>query len=325
MHSKKGFVEIQFNWIFVLISGAIILIIFTGIIINQKDISQTSIDVLILKNLDAVLSGSESSTGTVNVFSVPNTKINFGCNGYSIGGVAEQSNINIFAPSFLEGDSIVSMTAGWNVPYKVTNLVYVTNTKIRYIFIGSSDFAKDIFEMIPDEIRNDGYTNVDVIENENDDHSRIIFFDQDPEFPVNLYGTSVTALKVSGDENKGTVEFFDSVDNEFVNEGTSYYIGESTLLGAVFSDNLDSYSCVMENVFEKLNAVSQVYERKINNLRSIYEDQQCGEFYDPGSITSIKEASTTFNQLNIDRIAANANNLELQNKQLQSISCVMIY
>jgi len=68
MHSKKGVVDIQFNWIFVLISGAILLIIFTGIIINQKDISQTSIDVLVLKNLNAVLAGSEVSTGTVNVF-----------------------------------------------------------------------------------------------------------------------------------------------------------------------------------------------------------------------------------------------------------------
>ena len=325
MHSKKGFVEIQFNWIFVLISGAVILILFTGIIINQKDISQTSIDVLILKNLDAVLSGSESSTGTVNVFSVPNTKINFGCGSYSIGDVTGQSNINIFAPSFLEGDSIVSMTAEWNAPYKVTNLVYVTNPRIRYIFIGSSDFARDIFETIPDEIRNDGYTNVDVIENENDDHVRIIFFDQDPDFPVNLYGTSVTALKVSGNEEKGTIEFFYSENNNFVSEGTSYYIGESALLGAVFSDNLDGYSCVMENVFDDLNVVSRVYEKKINNLRSIYDGQKCEKFYDPGSIITIKEASATFNQLNIDRITANANNLGLQNKILQSISCALIY
>ncbi len=36
---KKGAIEIQFNWLFVLIVGAVILIIFSGIIIKQKNIS----------------------------------------------------------------------------------------------------------------------------------------------------------------------------------------------------------------------------------------------------------------------------------------------
>jgi len=258
-------------------------------------------------------------------FSVPNTKINFGCSGYSIGNVAEQSNVNVFAPSVLEGDSIISMTAAWKVPYKVTNLVYVTNPKIRYIFVGSSDFANDIFEMIPDEIRNDGYTNANIIENENDDHVRIIFFDQDPVFPSSLVGISVTALKVSGDKNKGTIEFFASLDDEFVSEGTSYYVGESVLLGAIFSDNLDSYSCVMENVFSKLDTVSQVYEMKINNLRLIYEDQPCGGFYDPGSITTIKEASGAFSQSNLEIIDSNIRNLQNQNNEIKKLSCPLIY
>ena len=38
---KKGF-EIQFNWIFVLVAGTAILLFFSGIIIKQKDVSETT-------------------------------------------------------------------------------------------------------------------------------------------------------------------------------------------------------------------------------------------------------------------------------------------
>ena len=74
MRSKKGVVEIQFNWMFVLIAGAIILALFIGIILRQKGISETTTNALILNNLDAVLSGSEVSVGTVNVVKMPEAK-----------------------------------------------------------------------------------------------------------------------------------------------------------------------------------------------------------------------------------------------------------
>ena len=52
MNSKKGVIEVQFNWIFVLIIGSVILILITGVVIKQKNISETSKNTLILKNLD---------------------------------------------------------------------------------------------------------------------------------------------------------------------------------------------------------------------------------------------------------------------------------
>ena len=325
MSSKKGFVEIQFNWIFVLISGAIILILFAGIILDQKNISQVSTDVLIIKNLDAILSGSEVSTGTVNVFTIPNTKIEFECDVYSIGEVSGQFNMDVFAPSVLEGNSIISMTLGWNVPYKISNLVYLTNPNIRYVFVGNSEFSRNIFNLIPDEAKKDIYNEINEITNKNDGQVIIVFFDQNPEFPENLNNNPVTALKVTGNEDKGTLEFFNSENNKFVSRGTSYYLRGPTLLGAVFSDDLDNYDCVMENVFEKLNVVSQVYERRSGSLMLKYKDQQCEQYYDPGSIKTIKEASSTFSQSSINIIDADAKNLELQNKQAQLFSCHMIY
>jgi len=229
---------------------------------NQKDTSKISINTLILRNLDSVLSSSEISTGTVNVVKIPNSKIEFECNRFSVDGISKQlDGMNVFAPSILEGNSIISITRGWGIPYLVSNLVYLTNPRIRYVFVGN-DFAEDIHKSLPSEISKDYYNNFNTIKNKNDEEIRIVFFDQVPEVPSGFEGEKVTALKVSGDKYKGSVEFFDVEDNKFVNKGTSYYIRESTLLGAIFSDDIENYECVMENVFEKLNVVSQVYERK---------------------------------------------------------------
>jgi len=325
MRLKRGMIGLQFNWIFILVSGAIILILFTGIVMNQKDTSKITTNTLILRNLVTILSSSEVSTGTTYSIKLPKTKIKYECNKFSIDGISKQiDGMNVFAPSALVSNNIISMTLDWNIPYKVTNLIYLTNPSIRYVFV-SDNFAKDIHDALPSGVSKDYYNNLNAIKNKNDDEVRIVFFGQVPAFPSSLEGAKVTALGVNGVKDKGSVEFFDVEDNKFVNKGKSYYIRESILLGAIFSDDIEIYECVMKNVFEKLNVVSQVYERKTDSLMLMYKDQQCEQFYDPGSIEMIKESSVIFSHSNINIIDINAKNLKLQNKQSQLFSCPSIY
>src|SRR3989338_411247 len=120
MKFKKRAVEIQFNWLFVLIIGAIILILFSGIIMRQKNISETSKNVFLLNNLDAIFSGSEVSQGTVNIVKIPETKIEFRCNRYSIGKLSKQLQVmNVFPHSVLEGNQLIAMTLDFSIPYRV--------------------------------------------------------------------------------------------------------------------------------------------------------------------------------------------------------------
>ena len=327
MRLKRG-VGIQFNCIFVLIVCAILLTLFIGNIQKQKSISVLSTNVVILNSLGFILSSSAVIGGTVNVVEIPKTRIEFECNKISIGSVSKQLNgMNIFAPRVLDDNNIITMTLDWNVPYRAANFLYLTSAKIRYIFVGNSSFARDIFEMIPDEINNDGYTNVDVIEDENDDSVRLIFFNRDPEIPSNLkeIREGITALKVDGDEDKGKVEFFDFVGDKFESRGISYYFRESGLLGAIFTDNLETYECAMKNSFDGLRVVSQVYEKKTNNLGLYYGNEQCAQNYYSGFIVEIKEASSTFSQSSINEISEAMKNLEEQNKKIQEESCIPIY
>jgi len=344
MKSKRGIVEIQFNWIFVLIVGAIILTLFTAIIMKQKNASEISTNILILNSIDAILAGSEVSTGTTNVVRLPKTKIEFDCNSYSIGTVTKQINImNIFTPSVLEDNTLISMTLDWSIPYRVTNFVYLTNPKIRYVFVGDTSYSDNIFRMIPEKIRGEEaiHDSIQDIQNKNDDRVRIIIFDDriGEGFPIpnslsNMIKGSVTALKVSDNVDSGEIEFFNSKDNNFESVGTSYYIGNETLLGAIFTDDLGIYNCVMKNAFKKLNIVSEIYENKRTPIKDEYGrlgNQACKKFYkdDTGRI------SDNFKKLSIlsfpqsasgaEEIVKIADNIKGYNEEAKQLSCALIY
>lgn len=333
MRLKRGVIDIQFNWIFVLISGAIILLLFIGMITRQENLSGTYTNTLVLNNLDAVLSGHEISTGTVNVVKIPEIRLEFGCDKYSVDGISKQLDaMNVFAPSVLEGNNMISTTLGFSMPYKVTNLMYLTNPKIRYVFVGDSGFAREIFETMPDEIRNDGYTNTQAIQDENDDNVRIIFFDQDPEIPESLAAMkgTLTALKVDGNHDTGTLEFFDLGNNEFVSKGITHYIKDSTLLGAVFTDDINVYNCIMENTIKKLNIVSKVYEGKIDKIKDGYSSEPindtCRQFYEDIAIyDDLTVLSSSGFDSSLQTIINAANEIEMKNSDAGKLSCLLIY
>ena len=339
MYSKKGVIEVQFNWIFVLIVGFIIIAIFTTIIVSLRETNQASTNVMVLNKLDAILSGSETSAGTINkVERLPKTKIEFVPNGYISGTFSKQFKaLNVFTPSVLEGTSIITMTLEWSVPYRVTNFLYLTNNKIRYVFVAKDNyFADEIYEMIPEGINKDKYVEVSDIRNKDDDMVRIIFFDDDiisgvtqiPPSLNNMKKGTITALKITDDEAIGIIDigelyFFEVKNDKFEYVDKSYYIKEETLLGAIFTDDIEIYNTVMESAFKKLNIVSQVYEKKTENLGSCH-----GYDYYPKALSDIGTiigGSNTFSLPNIENIVTAAEDLEIQNKNLLKKSCPLIY
>lgn len=337
MKYKRGAIEIQFNWIFVLIIGAVILILFSSIILRQKNISEASQNVLILNNLDAILSGSEVSQGTVNIVKIPETRIEFKCNVFSIGGFSEQLDVmNVFTPSTLEGNRLITMTLDFSMPYRITNMIYLTNSKYRYVFIDDNNFAQQINDLMPDETFSEIFSGVNDADYRGENKVRLILFDNfitDGSFvPINfrfIPDNDITALNVNGNPESGKIEFFRKKDTHFESIGTYDYIGQESLLGAIFSDDPEIYTCVMDNVFEKINIVTQIYIEKTKKIKELYSGNRCANFpndlYDQQNLNTILSSSSSFSTQNIVDILDAAVNLKEQNKQAQLQSCATIY
>lgn len=332
MKNKKGVFELQFNWIFVMAVGAIILIFFSIIVLNQRDIAEKSTSNIISRNLGGILTGSEVSRRTVNIVGIPDVKIEFECNLYRIGNIPKRFGLSsIFPPKKLESNRLITITQDWNLPYRVTNLLYLSSPKIRYIIVGDSDFAKEIFKSIPNETNKDIYGPSDDIPNKGDNQVKMIFVDGSALLPVsfvNMPKGTVAAIKINnGDRDKGEITFFEAEGVSFDNKGTSYYIRMPTLLGAVFAGNKELYECSMENSFKKLNIVSQVYKSKTNGLYSYYQsnNDDCSQHHDDTYIMEIIQESEDFNTADADVIDTAAKNLEEQNRQAEHLSCVLVY
>lgn len=336
---KKAQFEIQFNWIFVLAAGAVILLFFSVAMFKQKSVSEQTTNLAVLRNLEAIITGAEVSTGTVNFLDTPKIEIDFECNQHRIGSASKRFEIiSVFAPYSIKSNKMITWTLDWNLPYRVTNFLYLTSPNIRYILVGDDDLARDMNKTMPKELNKElvKVSELWEIENENDDKVRFVFFNINVDNSViqefkKMKDEDVTALKVGTNGEIGTIEFFEKEGNIFSAKGTSYYLKKPSLIGAVFTDDVEMYNCVMNNAFKKLNIVTEIYKKKTEDLQSSYGTSSCATYHTLENIDDISRyainiiTSREFNLPKLESINLASKALEQQNKQAQLHSCALIY
>ncbi len=245
--SKKAF-ELQFNWIFVLVAGAAILLFFATVIVKQKNISEASTKTTVLKSIGAIITGASVTIDTTKIENIPYSEISFECNRVSVGGVSKTyQNLVLFSPSSIMGGKFIWQTSAFGVPYRATNLLYITSPQLRYIIIGNSNLASEINKSLPSALKKEFYQSKPAIKNDNNYKARFIVFENIDVNGIDLKNlekmpdSDVAAIKIDGNNEKGTLEFYQKNGNSWLKKGTSVYIGKSSLIGAVYADTLEMY------------------------------------------------------------------------------------
>ena len=343
MKNKKAF-EVQFNWIFVLVAGAAILILVSFIIFKQKNIFEASIDSIALRSIESIVAGTSVSSETSSVITVPDLSIQIDCGKISIGKISKQyPRMVLFSPSLIKGSKIIAQTLSFSAPYKSSNLLFMTSTQARYILVGSSSLMKSINKSLPSEMNKEVLLsyNPSLIKNSNNYKVQLIF-DNLASTPVlppllsNMPAGDLSALNILGDLNKGTIEFYENNGNSFVKKATSSYLGKTALIAAVYADDKEHYECNMKNVFAKHEIVSEVYYNRINNFitNPIYNpliSSDCKTVYSDSVdfLSGIKGESgnlaSSISESNRNNLANAADSLKTQNKDAQKYSCPTIY
>lgn len=341
MKHKKAF-EIQFNWIFVLIAGAAILIIFTLVIFKQRSLSESSTNSIALRSMESVIEGTSVSTDTSSLIAVSDLSIEVDCGKISIGKISKQyPRLVLFSPSSIKGSKIIAQTLSFSAPYKSSNLLFMTSQQIKYILIGDSALIKSINKSLPSEINKENFSSYDPskIRNSNNYKVRFVFDNLDvsplglPPSLSRMPDGDVSALKITGNLDKGSVDFYENRAGSFVSKGTSYYIGKAALIGTIYADTLEHYECNMKNVFAKHSIVSDVYSGRRTALRQASINGECNTVYDGvisylntiSSISNTLAGTPSLSQSNINIITGASESLSIQNKEAQKFSCPMIY
>ncbi len=151
---KTGAIEIQFNWIFVLIIGALIITFFVMIAQKQKQVSDQSLAADILSDMELLFTGQGVAVGREDVLEIPNIPIDVSCTDFSIMGIPKELGAAIlFSPSRIEAEDLVTWTLSWDVPFKAANFMYMTGADDKYyVVVGrSEDGSEECKSQDPDD------------------------------------------------------------------------------------------------------------------------------------------------------------------------------
>ena len=296
MVNKRGVVEVQFHWIFILIVGAFILTFFIGIALWYKEKADVRLQADVLSKLGNILKKSSQISAASKAHQLPDLDLTFrcdpeACNDYGCTSSLEigKSGLNfpidtevIFAPRKIKANNLITWTQSWNAPFKVTNMLYITTSQYQYIVVKpASPSSTDIAQQLYDKLKESTYITVQLVENN--------ALDQFIEVPNVEYkyivfnNPSLSSLQdkkyllINGDLTSGTVTFKDSML-------LLPYLGLPSLLGAVFSDDANFYRCTMNKAIAQFKLVSVIYLEKAKRLYEFYNltttRKSCTFYYD---------------------------------------------
>ncbi|MFC1723968.1 hypothetical protein ACFL0V_07570 [Nanoarchaeota archaeon] len=338
LKSKKAqAVESQFNWIFIMIVGAVILGFFVFIVIKQKAASDAKFSGKVTKQLNTILVGAKVSSGTYQEIPTPEVDIRWECNDYYIGPASQRlGNRVVFAPTFTEGNKLITWTLDWNVPFKITSFLYITTPTIRYFVIAPSledKKAIEFYNKLPPKLNKQMRTIQEFNEGgilfENDKHARFIFFNVGAigtSFPLPPTFLNAQTSGLNIDTEQRQAQFLQAQGNQLTTSGPAIsFYEDPVLFGAVFNDDPETYSCLMQRAYIRLNLIASVYLEKLNTLAPEFESTSCEGYYlNNAALKNMIQATDTYPP-SYGGVGDGVSSLKTANTKLQLQSCPLIY
>jgi hypothetical protein len=291
---KRGDVDVQFNWMFVIIIGALILLLAVSFVTSQKKNADTIISTQIIRFTNSVITHSGSTSGKTEFITLQKD-IGTTCSSDTCrpsGGCTSelyvmpkslQASIStsiepIFSSSLISGQEMMTWTMDWTMPYRTTNFIYLTSDKARYIFVGEEGdpLMGEIYAGLPATMNNkERVTSADLdsIRDRNNYKVKLIFFNTDPILPAslqNLPAKEVSAVKIipnsAAPTEIGSAVFYKKSGSGLIQQQETFYLGRASLYGAIFAEDSESYICNLKKALIRLGIVSELYQKKLVSL-----------------------------------------------------------
>ncbi len=327
--NKKGAIEIQFNWIFVLIAGFAIFLFIISLIMSQRDKADESLNLQVINKLASSITGKQQSSNAYNEIETMDTTLQFFCDvdtNYSDfklkGGNAQSLPFQIiFAPSSLSGTKLQTWTQEFNLPFQITTFLYMTSPSTAYVFYGQDNGqAKELYDEFPGNFTKFMIISEDKIPN---DFSKMIVVCFEDNCPTQPPKPKYNMIKINT-YGKPT----DSVGNiSFYKAGTPIekdvpFITKSAIYGAIFSNDPDYYRCEMNRAMKQFEIKRNLTEERINLM------------VDSGRLTELCQQTFISSKYSINRmnkirdfevLYRLAKNTETGNIDLIYAGCPLIY
>jgi len=143
--------QIQFNWIFIVIVGAIILLFFTGFAMKYKDLQEQKQEIIFLNNFDKALTNLQSSGFRTSTSLDLPMDINVDCDSIYVNERHETSNLFFSSPS-LKNDVYI-----WYYPFEypfiVTNFYFLIDNVGLTIQTNNPILVNELIDDMPENFK----------------------------------------------------------------------------------------------------------------------------------------------------------------------------
>ncbi len=351
----KGQVEVQFNWIFVLIVGVIILAFFVAMAMSQKKASEQSLSTTVMNRMETSLNGIQQGGDNRLILDLPSDEFHIDCTSgcqcgaFSESAISKVKNLNelsdksIFSPSLIKGSGsyAVVWSKEWEYPFKATTLIYMTSPEIKY-YVEDTELGKSIFDSLPPDVMQQNQVDKNAMDkslfNASDSITltgakgayrvRFVFTDTDPtglKTPVELQSlsdSSVTAVKINYSSGvPDVVTYYTRSGDSFINKGSSKLLGDATVYAAIFAENKNNYACMMNRAAKFLGVVATIYAEKQAIYNETFKnDANCNVWYDNTNTMLLENYALALDFNNVFTNPTNELNFNNTIKKATSIS-----
>ena len=325
----------QFNWIFVLIAGALILAFFFGFAMKQRSLSEEKLSLTLSADLESILTSAIVSTGTAQKLPVSEGVVfecSEGCDcRFRVGSASRGfGDMVVFSPGIVK-DGVV-WALDWSVPYRVTNFLFVVDANTKYYFVRrphdtlGESMLSDIVEKIPPLVDYDVLSDTDVSSLETDfDSVRFVFLNLDPRtysLDDSFENADVSAVSFDGSFARFFVKREDNVIFDMI--GQHSYFGLPLMFAAMFSYDDVMYSCGVSSALTKLRHLSAIISGRAKELQSLASSANRPCVYS-SAIASLAEQGAVSDVDSVSQLSSTVSLLDRANRDALQRSCPELF
>ena len=322
LDNKKG-QGIQFNWIYVVLAGAIILGFFSWFIVRYIDLQNTSLDAKVARNIDSNLLAIKGASQFKPVIDLGDSfAFDFSCDSLTVNTRHTQKiddKIIFSSEHITKTRNLNVWTYGLDAGFFVDNLIYIIDPKQKYYLVYDKD--KDFVQTLYDRMPNSLYNNIFISDYAGASLSSagknkfVLFFEPSGE-QLEILSSKGKVVSIEAKQS-GKITFYD-----FGSVSVDSFFGYGLLYGAVFSDSLEQYGCSKKRVLDKLGLLSNIYYTKARNLAKISNDPLC----DYNTVSNLlKSFSESARNSDIGVMSKSIEPLVYENRRLYDLSCEGVF
>ncbi|RJQ17579.1 hypothetical protein C4573_01215 [Candidatus Woesearchaeota archaeon] len=337
--AKKAAIEMQFNWIFIIIAGAVLLAFFFIITQSQRESSKINADLKILQHTDTVLKNIEQSSlnsdSTIVTLGFPKTAFQISCGEVSelsiqdSGYAVSLKNQAVFSPKNLEGSKINAWIVNYNIPYKVMPFVYLTAADRLFVFVNDSNSGGKVEQLFYEFSANFSSVLVNDISSVPEGYDTYVYvtYSTTSNTPnINPSNPKYLIIHIKPDSGSdydgvGNVQFYKT--GEAVPHAGFAYLKKESVFGAMFSEDGNFYKCTMEKVFTRAKYVNTLHADRAIAIQKNMTNTVCEPVY-VWPVYYLHEMKS-MNFSSMPDYYDNLIKLEKGNKDLAKLSCPLLY